>query len=353
MASKKIVIVGGGLGGALAAKLLQGVGDVTLIDSKEYFEIRWAALRGYVEPSVAEKIVIAHKDYLTKATVKVGKVVGATSAEVKLEDGTSVPYDYLIIATGSKADGFTTVQERLAAYEELNKKLKAANSVLIVGGGPVGVEMAGELVTDYPDKKVTIVHSGSRLIEFLKETASRKALKWLESKNVQVIFGDRVELNGDHQTSGVFKTKKGVDIPADHLFMAIGSRPDSAWLKDSFADMLDADGRVKVDEHLNMVGHANIYAIGDITNIPEAKQGYFAQIHARQTAANLTKQLANANVKGLKTYKAGPNVGLVSLGRKNGLAQLPFGTFTGFLPTSIKSKDLFIPKVRGELGLPK
>lgn len=75
-----------------------------------------------------------------------------------------------------------------------NEKLKAAKSVLIVGGGPTGVELAGEIVTDFPDKKVTLVHGGARLLEFVGEKAGAKALPWLESKGVTVILNDKLEV---------------------------------------------------------------------------------------------------------------------------------------------------------------
>jgi NADH dehydrogenase FAD-containing subunit len=69
--------------------------------------------------------------------------------------------------------------------------VKAADSILIIGGGPVGVELAGEIVVDFPTKKVTLIQSGDRLIDFLGPKASEKTLKWLQSRNVEVILNDR------------------------------------------------------------------------------------------------------------------------------------------------------------------
>lgn len=360
MANKRIVIAGGGLAGSTLAHLLQDHADVTLVDSKDYFEIRWAALRGYVEPKLAEKIVIPHAQYLPKARVVVGTLAGASDRDVTLADGTVVLFDLLVITTGSQPDPSRTFKERIAGIERENKLIRAARSVLIVGGGPVGVEMAGEIKTDFPDKTITIVHAGERLIEFLAPPASQKALKWLQAKGIGVMFGDRLDV--EHGVTslgpGSYTTRKGVKMDADYVFFATGSRPDSSWLKESFARALGPDDRLKVDGYFVVEGHPNVFALGDITDIKEAKQGYFAVAHAKMLAANLKKTgfappAEATKAKGLKSYKAGPSIGIVSLGRAQGLAQLPFGTFTGFLPTKLKSKDLFVPKVRADLGLPK
>ena len=70
--------------------------------SKEYFEFKIASPRAVVEPSLADKILMPHSEYLKKAKVVVGVVKGLKDNEVELEDGTTVPFDYLILATGSK-----------------------------------------------------------------------------------------------------------------------------------------------------------------------------------------------------------------------------------------------------------
>lgn len=94
--------------------------------------------------------------------------------------------------------------ERLVHYEAEYDKIKSANSILIVGGGPTGVELAGELSIDFPEKKVTLVHRGSRLLEFISPKASKKTLDWLVSKKVEVILGQSVDL--DSMSGGIYRT---------------------------------------------------------------------------------------------------------------------------------------------------
>ncbi|KAF7823199.1 apoptosis-inducing factor-like protein A-like [Senna tora] len=222
---QEVVIVGGGVAGAFLAKILQDHAHITLIDPKEYFEIPWACLRAMVEPAVAERIVVNHRDYFKKGDLVTSSAVTITETEVFTEDGTQVPYDYLVIATGHTEPVPKTRDERINQFKEENEKIKSAKSILIVGGGPTGVELAGEIAVDFPEKK---------------------------SKNVEVKLEQSVDLNS----------------------VSEGRKPlSSAWLRETLLkDDLDGDGRIKVDENLRVKGRNNIFAIGDITDFQKSSK---------------------------------------------------------------------------------
>ncbi|KAL3616397.1 hypothetical protein CASFOL_039787 [Castilleja foliolosa] len=349
---KKVVVVGGGMAGSVIAKTLQDDADVFLIDPKEYFEITWASLRSTVEPSFAERTLINHSDYLRNAHVITSAATGITRNDVLTAQGHHVAYDYLVIATGHvDSGGYTKKAEKLSYYQAEQKKIKSAQSILIVGGGPSGVELAGEIIVDFPDKKVTLVHRGSRLLEFVGEKAGRKALNWLTSKKVEVILGQSVNL--DSASNGVYRTSGGENVVADCHFLCTGGRVGSSWLNETFLkDNLDSQGRLMVDAKLRVKGHNNIFAIGDITDIPELKQGYLAQAHAAVAAKNVKALIKGENEKKLASYKAASSaVAFISLGRKEGLAQIMGLTILGCLPGKIKSGDLFVGKTRKALSL--
>ncbi|MED6210880.1 hypothetical protein PIB30_068306 [Stylosanthes scabra] len=352
MGEKKIVIVGGGVAGAILAYTLQHQANVTLIDPKEYFEIPWASLRALVEPTFAERTLINHRDYFKKGDLVVSSAVSISETEVVTEDGTHVTYDYLVIATGHSDPVPKTRAERLEQYKAGNEKIKSSNSILIVGGGPTGVELAAEIAVDFPEKKVTIVHKGSRLLEYIGTKASRKTLKWLKSKKVEVKLEQSVELD-NNDNNKIYETSSGEKIEADSHFVCIGKPVGSAWLRETILkDDLDDEGRIKVDEYLRVKGKTNIFATGDITDVKEIKQGMFASAHGLLVAKNL-KVLIEGGGKEQKlgTYKAQAPMSIVSLGRKNGVAQFPFMTILGRFPGMIKSGDLFVGKKRKELGL--
>nr|CAD1840265.1 unnamed protein product [Ananas comosus var. bracteatus] len=260
---RRVVVVGGGVAGAFLAKTLQSDSDLVLIDPKEYFEIPWAYLRAMVEPPFAEKILIKHTDYLTNAVI-------VTSP------------------TGHAHPVPRSRNDRIEQLREEHEKIKSSSSVLIIGGGRRGVELAGEIASDYPEKKVTLVHKGSRLLEHLGPKASVKALKWLKKKDVEVLFEQTVDPGSVSEGQKEFKTSAGKPVAADCHFLCTGWPLASSWLQETvLGKSLDEHGRLMVDGNLRVKGQKNVFAIGDITNIKELKQGYVAQAHAAVVAKNV------------------------------------------------------------------
>ncbi|KAG9137285.1 hypothetical protein Leryth_014914 [Lithospermum erythrorhizon] len=345
---KRVVIIGGGIAGSVLAKSLQDHSDVYLIDPKEYFEISWASLRCMVEPAFAERTLINHSEYAPNAHIITSAATSITETEVTTANGRVISYDYLVIASGHDDKSEFTKKERIHHYNQDQQKIKSASSILIVGGGPVGVELAGEISVDFPDKKVTLVHRGSRLLEFVGEKASKKAHKWLNKKNVEIILGQSVNLNS--KTNGVYHTSGGQSIIADCHFLCVGKPIASSWLKDTMLhNCLDNKGRLMVDENMRVKGYRNIFAVGDITDVKEMKQGYLAQMHSGVVAKSI-KSLVNGKEK-LEAYKGGPQMAIVSLGRKEAVAQISSMTMSGCLPGKMKSGDLFVSKTRKTLGV--
>ncbi|KAF3502978.1 hypothetical protein F2Q69_00044346 [Brassica cretica] len=207
----------------------------------------------------------------------------------------------------------------IAEYENI----RSSKSVLIVGGGPSGVELAAEIAVDFPEKKVTLVHKGPRLLEFIGEKAADKAFDWLKSKKVEVILNQSVDLNSASDGNKTYKTS-------------------GAWM---------VKGEM-VDEHLRIKDRKNVFTIGDITSILEIKQGYVAEMHANVAVKNIKIMMSGGEKKKkMSTYKPRSEMAIVSLGRKDSVAQFPFVTVIGCLPGLIKSKDLFVGKTRKTRGL--
>lgn len=160
-----------------------------------------------------------------------------------------------------------------------NQKIQSASSILIIGGGPNGVELAGEIAADFPEKKVTLVHGGPRLLEFLGSKASSKTLEWLTSKNVDVLLNQTVDLF-DKYGDDVYRTSARETIIADCHFMCVGRPIGSSWLNATILDKsLDESGRLMVDEHLRIKGWKNVFAIGDITDVPVSLSKFSSIIH--------------------------------------------------------------------------
>ncbi|CAN4105864.1 unnamed protein product [Withania somnifera] len=347
---KSVVVIGGGVAGSLIAKSLQDEANVTLIDMKEYFEIPWTALRSMCDPSFAKRAIFNHSEYLPHAKIITSAAVEITETEIVTAKGDRVAYDFAVIATGHAENGAYTKDEKFTEYQTDHEKINSAKSILIIGGGQTGVELAAEIAVDYPDKKVTIVHRGSMLLEFIGERASNKVVHWLKWRKVEIILGQSVDVNT--AKGGVYKTSGGVSIDAECHFICIGKPIGSGWIKQtSLKDSLDIHGRLMVDSNLKVKGRSNIFGVGDITDIPELKLGYLAQRHAMVATKNIRLLMKNAKDNNLNVYKPALQLSLIALGKREAIAQFYCLSCIGRLPGLIKSGDLYVGKTRKQLGL--
>ncbi|XP_049379733.1 uncharacterized protein LOC125844462 [Solanum stenotomum] len=141
-----------------------------------------------------------------------------------------------------------------------NEKIKA---VLIVGGGPTSVKLAAVITVDFPQNKVTLVHDGSRLLEF--------GMVKKQEYNVEAKLMQSVDMSNNMNSSGenrTYFTSSRDTIREDCRFLCTGKPPGSEWLRETYLkDQINNFGRLKVDENLRIKGHRNIFVVGDITNI--------------------------------------------------------------------------------------
>ena len=149
---KKIIVIGGGFAGSYIAKKLEKKFEVILIDAKEYFEFTPGILRTLVEPEHAKKIQILHKDYLKNCRIILGKVKDIRGNFV-LANKEKIFFDYLAICAGSGYNApfkeGVVIATRAKTLQNHSASLERAKNILIIGGGLVGVELAGEICWKY------------------------------------------------------------------------------------------------------------------------------------------------------------------------------------------------------------
>jgi NADH dehydrogenase FAD-containing subunit len=319
------VIAGGGLAGHRIAFALQHEADVTLIDPKNFFEVPMAVPRMLVEPDRAREAVIPFADFLPKVALIRGSFQSFRPGFVRTDSG-EVPFDYLVIATGAgysgeliKASG-GTAGERSSGLREWAERIRLANHVLIVGGGPVGVEVAGEILEDLPGKRLTLAHRGDALLPGLTPGPQRYALELLRKRGAEVRLGTDVLCE------------------ADVVLWCTGSSGGA--------------GRIAVDAHLRVSGAENVFAVGDVTSLPEPKMGLWAGKHAAVVIQNLRRLVRGVSVKAVYHPATDSKTMLVTLGRRHGTGHLPFGDFTNsWFARQVKSRDMFIGRYRKGVGL--
>ncbi len=336
---KKVVVIGGGFAGALAAKKLQNRFNVTLIDMKNYFEFTPGILRTIVEPEHAKKIEVIHKDYLGKAEIIVGEVteVSGKSVTVKTKTGKkkNVGFNYLLISSGSgynppiKEKNLVLSSRKDMLQKSYDKVCKAKN-ILIIGGGIVGTEFAAEIATHYKNKNLTIVHSGSKLMERQNEKARKYAEDFLKKRGVKIIFNEEVI----KKIGKNYITDKGTKIRTDLAFLCTGIQPNFEFMKKKFSGILNEKNYIKVNSFLQLQDHKNIFAAGDITAIPEEKLAQNAEKQGKIATENIMRLELE---KPLKEYRPKPRIMVISLGKWDGILTYKNMALTGIVPGILKT----------------
>ena len=356
------------MAGAILASRLAEDFDVTVVAPTNYFEVPMAMPRLMVQPGLADKAIISIADALPKVQHIHGHLAELTYAGglVEGENGARrmVTGDISVLATGSRFAGQLvralsgSMEERKAVFHRLEASLSAARRILIVGGGPVGVEMAGEIVETWPGRSVTIVESGAHILGGTAKSASTHAAKFLKQRGVELLTGERIESpspgDGVLVEPGEARTTSGKLVGYDVMLWCIGGRPNTEYLRAHFSDRLDPDGRVRVTPQLLIEGEECVFALGDITNLKENKMALHVVGQLRVAEANIRAVALGRTPP--KTYKAktGNQMMAVSLGRRAGVAFVPpIGTIrSAWLNRKIKAETMLVPMYRKKLGLP-
>ncbi|QXJ23055.1 FAD-dependent oxidoreductase [Actinomadura graeca] len=336
---RTVAVIGGGYGGAAAAKALDGDTDVILIEPKDAFVHSAGALRALVRPDWAGNIFFPYDRLLTRGRVVRRHAVSVDPGGVTLSSGERVDADYVVLASGSsypfpaKMDTDVTEQalERLHAT---SKELAGAGRVLITGAGPVGLELAGEIRAMWPDKHVTIIDPAQEVLPgFLPELRDD-----LHRQLGDLDIGLRLDtalLTGPPTLPGRAETftvrTTGGDITADIWFRCHGVSVNGDYLGDGRVTVRTPRGQVRVTEKLNVHGHDHIYALGDITDIAEAKMAAHAMKHAEVVAANITAQVRGEEPAAVYRPSPVPSV-LLPLGPAAGVGQIASPDGAAVLP---------------------
>lgn len=328
---KRVVIVGGGLGGLRLAEDLYGSGmQVVLIDKNNFHQfpplIYQIASAGIDPSSISfpfRQIFRKRKDFYFRMAE--ARMVDTEKKILQTSIG-KIDYDYLVLAAGATTNFFgnknieewaipmKTVPEamglRNALLSNFERALTCATeeerqellNVVIVGGGATGVEIAGALSEmkryvipyDYPDMDSSLMHiylieAGDRLLAGLSQESSQKAYEFLNSMGVDIQFGKMVTDYRDHKVI----MKDGTEIPTRTFLWVSGIRANAMPGIDE--SHLGRGFRFKVDEFNRIQGVDDVFAIGDQclqTSDAAYPNGHpqVAQV-AIQQAKNLAKNL--------------------------------------------------------------
>jgi NADH dehydrogenase FAD-containing subunit len=350
-----VVVVGGGYGGINAAKTLDDVADVTLVDPTEAFVHNVAAWRALVEPEWLDRIFLPYEHLLANGRFLRDRAVDVDGRRVTLASGELLEPDYLVLATGSsypfpaKTEEPDVVSAR-SRFRAAHDALLAAERVLIVGAGPSGLELAGEIASFYPDKHVTITDVADDILAGPYDQALRDELRrQLDAMGVELHLGQALSQLPSAAPATLdtirIATEDGTELVADIWFRAFGVRPHSKYLENgSLSDRRDERGYVRVDEHLRVVGETNVFAVGDVSDADRDMAG-IASRQAGMVAANIRALITGEGE--LATYESFPPLIAIPLGPEGGAGSLGEGVAGAATIAEIKGRDMLIGNYAG------
>ena len=375
-APTKVLVVGGGFGGITAVRgLVYALGGnrdvgVALLD-----RVNFTTFYPLVPRTISSNVEIGH---LAHSIRKIVRPLGVDFNQVEVEgvdfearevhsNKGSFPYDYLVLAPGSRTAFFnaTGVEDNAIDLKGLREALQVRNSIIdcfeeaqwlqgdfpdglltfiFVGGGPTGVEgvtgahdlIFNVLKPDYPDVdfdrvRLVLINSGSRILKNIDTSLSNAAIHRLASQKIEIINNTKVT---EIQPDAVVLSDGGT-IPARTTVWAAGVEPGT--LIKSLDVPKDARGHILVDEFLRVKDKPEVYAVGDCVSIEGSPRlpalAQSAEQEGEVAGRNLAAEILNNDELTPFQYRSLGQ--LVDLGSTSSLTDILGVKFSGMLGEAI------------------
>jgi apoptosis-inducing factor 2 len=354
-----VVVVGGGYGGVTVAKALDDTADVVLVEEKDAFMHNIAALRALVDPSWLPRIFLPYSKVLAHGRVVRDRVVRAEPDRVVTASGDEIAADYLVLATGSSypfpaktdlADSELSIEQIRTTHDALAQ----ADRVLLLGAGPVGIELAGEIRAVWPEKTITLVDARDDVLSgpYLPELRA-ELRRQLAELRVETVLGSplREEPPTPPGQLGPFTvaTEAGTELTADLWFRCFGVVPNSEYLGETLAASRGADGFIAVSPTLQVADQPHVFVLGDLSTA-DAKMAAFARRQADVVAANITALASGGDL--VEYQSVGPAIA-VPIGPEGGAGQFPGqdGVVGAEVIAQAKGRDMMVEPFAELFGL--
>jgi len=350
----KIVILGAGFGGLTAAKALDPIADITLVDRHNFQTFLPLLYQVSTAGLAADHIAHPIRGALRKTKIKfrMGSpiTIDHKNKSVKLDSSEELDFDYLVIAMGSATNDFGVkgVAEHALGMKSVSEALEIRSSILrrfedlcrfeddtnfsitVVGGGPTGVEMAGAIAelkkgplkSDHAKAaaniSVNLVEAGPRLLPSFSPLLSNRTKRDLEKLGVNVLLNTSVSEVKPRMILLGDKSR----LPSEVTIWAAGVTGEPVMKK---LNLPIASGRIAIEPTLQVTNYPYIFAIGDIAGAKGSDGRFLPMVApvAMQQGRHLKTQITNliAN-KPLSPFKYRDKGSMATIGRHKAVVEV-------------------------------
>jgi NADH dehydrogenase FAD-containing subunit len=355
-----VVVVGGGYGGIAVASALDASSDVVLVEPKDAFMHNIAALRALVDPSWLPRIFFSYAGLLKNGRVVRDRAVVVDPHRVVTASGEEIAADFVVLATGSRypfpaktdlLDAAMTQQQ----VARVHTALSGADRVLLLGAGPVGIELAGEIRYTWPDKSIVLLDVADQVLSGPFNPELKAELRrQLDEFRVDVMLGSPLLQPPPTEPGelGTFTvtTRAGTEVTADIWFRCYGVVPNSDYLGDLLKPARRPDGFVEVGPTLQVAGQTSVFALGDLSTA-DSKMAGTARREAEVVVNNINALAAGRS--DLADYQQMGAGIAVPIGPTGGAGQFPGNDAVIGRETiiDIKGRDLMVDAFAQLFGL--
>ncbi|KAK4229201.1 hypothetical protein QBC38DRAFT_543532 [Podospora fimiseda] len=333
-----VVVVGGSYVGVATVKELLSILPTThriiLVEPHTHFHHLFAFPRFSILPTHEHKSFIPYTSLFPSSSPH--KIIHARATSLSVNpnllqldrsipfsnstSSTEIPFDYLIAATGTTLSfpgtmPFDSKPASIKSLQSYQEQIARTDSVLIIGGGAVGVQMACDTKEIYPEKKVVLVHSRERVMKGYEKGLDEVIQRRFKELGVDFFGGKRVKI-----PEGGFTFEEGKEIEVEMqggkgvlkaglVVQATGQKPNNGWIVKGLGEgvLNERNGFVRVRKTMQFEGkgYERLFAVGDCNDSGAHKAAKPGMVQGGVAARNVVRLIKGGVEKELEEYEVG------------------------------------------------